>query len=273
MKSLPAVFAICLLAFAPVVRADILPPDMKTIYVQAVLTNLNKHPDFVFVKLETLGDEIRSREVIGPDGKFVKGYKFNRLEILAVPKDLFQRKGGLEGLDLRADPAIFRTGDQRIEAGVQLVPRSSPLAGKEVFYRLVMDGGGSVRLEKTGEKTFAEHPNSPPVNLFLAGFLVTFAVEFLVFVILVRFILAGPAPGMGRALGAVLAAQVATLPLLWLIIHRYRLMGTGVILGAEFFAAGVETIIYRFAGRLTWRRALTAALVCNGASYLVGRIL
>ena len=269
MKHLPVFFTLLLLALPFSSRADILPKDMKAIYVQAVLTNQDQYPDHVFVKLETLGHEIRSKEVIGPDGKFMKGYKLNRLEILGVPKALLESQGGLEGVDLLADPAIARTGAQRIEAGQQLVDRRSPLAGKEVFYRITLQGS-TIKLTKTGEKTFDEHPNAVPVNLFLYGFLVTFVVELIVFVILVRYVLPGPSPGKGRTLASVLVAQVATLPLLWLIITHYRLMGTGVILGAETFAAGAEALIYHFAGRLKWRSAFSAALACNAASYLVG---
>lgn len=250
-------------------HGDIIPKDMKPIYVSAILTNMDTFPEYVFVQLETMGDEIRRKQVIGPRGSFMKGYKLNRLEILAVPRALFEKSGGLDALDLLHDPAIRRSVPQRIESGQELVSRPSSVAGKEVFYRIAFTGTG-LELEKTGEKEFRDHPNHYPVNLFPYAFIITFAVELLVFFILVKLVFPVREAKAARLFLSVLAAQVATLPLLWLIITRYNLMGTLVMLGAESFAVAVETAIYRFLARLTWQRAFIAALICNGASYVVG---
>ena len=267
-RVLGLLLATLLLTVVPA-RADIIPEGQKPIIVSAVLQNLADFPDYVFVRFETLGGEPRAAEPVLPGHGVIRSYKLNQLEILAVPKALIERAGGLDKVDLAGDPAVLRSGGAPIESGQQLVPRSSPAGGMEVYYRVSL-ADGAVRLEKTGHRIFAEHPNTWPVNLFLWAFIVTFAVELLVFVSLVRLGFRRRDPGAVRAVLSVLAAQAATLPLLWLIIERYDLMGAPVMLMAESFAVAVESVVYRFLARLTWRQAFIAALLCNAASYAVG---
>lgn len=249
--------------------ADIIPKDMKPIYASAILENMKDYPDYTFIKLETLGDQVRAADIIAPGRGVSKGYKLNRLEILAIPKAVIDKAGGVENIDLLSDETILRSGDAVIESGQQLVPRPSSMAGKEVYYTVRLTNG-KVELEKTGEKIFNEHPNTYPVNLFLYGFIVTLTVELIVFILMVRGIFRKREPGTLRSIVTVTVAQIATLPMLWFMITRYNLMGTAVMLGAESFAVAVECVIYRFFARLTWPQAFFAALVCNGASYIVG---
>lgn len=261
---------ICLLLLIPtLVHADIIPKDMKPIYVSAYLDNLDEYPEYVFVKLETLGDAIRDVDIIKPGKGFDKGYKLNRMRLLAVPRGTYEAVGGdLSKLDLLGDTVILRH-DGTIESGQQLVPRPSSLAGMEVHYRVSINQG-QLSLEEADRREFKEHPNSVPINLMFYGFIVTFAVEFIVFLLLMRFVFRSREPKALRALLVVCGAQAATLPLLWFIINHYSLMGTVVMLAAESFAVGVEAVIYRFFARLTWQRALLASALCNVASYVVG---
>lgn len=291
----PAIFPVLaallflILASAPVcpllpvgtVRADIIPKNMKPVYITTVLENLADYPDHVFIQLETLGpDNIRQVKLLDAKGRIIKGYKLNQLFVLAVPRDVFRARTGATGkanatepdlnkLDLLHDPAIARS-KQPIEAGQELVPRTSSVAGKEIFYRVVSIADGTVRLEKTGEKIFQEHPNDFPLNLFAYGFGLTLAVELVVFILLLRLVFRLPRPGTLRAVFSVITAQVVTLPLLWLMITHYNLMGTPVMAGAEAFAVVAETIVYNRLAGLSWKRAFIAALVCNAASYMVG---
>lgn len=257
------------LSVAGQARADIIPKDMKPIYVSAILENMGDYPDYAFVQLETLGDEVRAAEVVRPGRGVIRGYKLNRLEILAVPKSLIADAGGIENVDLMDDKAILRSGDVSIESGQQLVPRPSSMAGKEVHYAVRL-AAGRVELEKTGEQIFDEHPNDYPVNLFLYGFIVTLGVELILFIAVIRLLFRRREPGAVRSVVVVAVAQAATLPVLWFMITRYDLMGTGVMLGAESFAVAVESVVYRFLAGLTWRQAFIAALLCNAASYVVG---
>ena len=268
MKRFLFAFFLCALYVASPCRADIIPKDMKAIFVRANLTNLAEFDGRVFVKLETLGAQIREKEVIGPDGKVEKGYKLNRLEILAVPKDLFDSAGGLDGLNLLGDPAIIRGDGEVLESGVQLVHRPSDLAGKDLYFKVKIAGGRLV-FEKTGETAYKEAPNYVP-HLFFYAFAATFILEFFVFLILVKGVFRSSRPGWLRSLLCVFAAQIVSLPLLWFIITHYALMGTFVMLAAESFAVGVETLIYRYPGKLSWRRAFTASFACNLASYIIG---
>lgn len=262
-------FTILALSLTISAHADIIPKDMKPIYVSAVLKNMGDYPGYTFVQFETLGDEVRKAEVILPGRGVSKGYKLNRMEILAVPTALVNQAGGIENVDLMRGEGILRSGDIRIESGQQLVPRPSSTAGKDVFYKITL-GHGKLELEKVGETVFKENPNHYPVNLFLYGFIVTLAVELIVFMVLLRLVFRTSDPGALRAVVVVIIAQVATLPLLWFMITRYDLMGTAVMLGAESFAVIVECAIYRFLAKLTWKHAFIAALLCNVASYVVG---
>lgn len=262
-------FTILALSLTISAHADIIPKDMKPIYVSAVLENMGDYPGYTFVQFETLGDEVRKAEVILPGRGVSKGYKLNRMEVLAVPKTLVDQAGGIKNVDFVHGEGILRSGDIRIESGQQLVPRLSSTAGKEVFYKITL-GHGELELEKVGETVFKENPNHSPVNLFLYGFVVTLAVELIVFILMVRGIFRRREPGTVRAVAVVTVAQAATLPVLWFMITRYNLMGTAVMFGAESFAVVVECVIYRFFAKLTWRQAFFVALACNAASYVIG---
>lgn len=278
-RSLPILLC-CLLCFSFFIRvssvnADIIPKEMKPIYVQANLTNLDDYPDHVFVQLETLGQEVRKKELINEKGQVRKGYKLNQLVILAVPGTLLDAAGGLDhldGLDLLADPDVISSSLEPVESGQQLTPRPSDISGKDIFYTVSMDKN-RLTFKKTGEKIYKEAPNAPDVNLLPYAFGVTFFVEWIIFMILIRWILPGPVPGTGRAFVCVLGAQVATLPLLWLFITHYHLYGTRIILGAELFAVLAETLVYRFAAKTRWQTAFIAALICNAASYGIGMLV
>ncbi len=252
-------------------QADIIPKDMKSIYVQANITNLDEFPDYVFMQIETLGNEIRVKKIIEKDGKVNKGYKLNRLEIIAIPQTHAEAAEDIESIDLGDAPQIIRSGKEPVECGQLLVSRPSSLAGKDVFYTVSIVDEKLV-FNKTGEKEYKENPNHLDINLMAWAFFVTFIVELIVFFIL-RFVLPAPVPGKGRTFLCVLAAQVVTLPLLWLLITHYNLMGTLVFFGAESFAAAVEAIIYRFFAKLKWKSAIIASVVCNTISYIMGMML
>ena len=263
-------------------RADIIPKEMKPIFLTTILENLGEYPQYVFIQLETLGRDIRNAKVLDGKGRIHKGYKFNHLEILAVPKELFASKvqagekpatvEELDVLNLLENPAIART-TQPIEAGQQLVPRTSEVAGKEIFYRILSVANGTVALEKTGEKIFTEQPNQYPVNLFLFAFASTFSVELVAFFMLLRLVFRYRTPGTLRALFSVVVAQTLTLPVLWFLIEHYNLMGSIVAIGAESLAVGVETLVYTWLAKLPWRMAFLISLTCNAASYIVGLML
>ena len=239
-----ALTILCL--FAPqTLRADIIPKDMKSIWVSAALQNMHEYPDLVFIQLETLGDEIRSKKVIEKNGIINRGYKFNKLELLAVPKAYFEQHGGLEGIDLLEDPSIYRCTDKHIETGQQLVSRPSHLAGKKVFYHIQSVKNGQIIIERTREESYREHPNHFPINMFLLACIVTLVVELIVFSGL-RCTLPAPRPGLLRSLVFVTAAQVTTLPILWFLISRYSLTGPAVIAAAEAFAVAGEGLIYHY---------------------------
>lgn len=283
MRRLPrlpilSLFILALLLCTGQALADIVPKNMKPIYVSALFDNLDEYPDHVFVQRQTMGDEVRHMAVIEPGRGVSRLYKFNRLEILAVPRPLFDAAGGKDGLEHLNldDPSVLRfEEEERLESGQQLVPAPSSVAGKDVHYRIMLTDTG-VTLEKVGEEVFKEHPNYPPINLMLWAFVVTFVVELVVFLLCTRlFIRRGKpgrsgGPGWIRSVVVVLAAQVVTLPALWFLIHNYNLVTDTVILGMEAGVVVVETAIYRFLARLTWKQALLVAAACNVVSYCVG---
>ena len=263
-------FVICIF-WATWAQADILPKDQKSIYVQANITNVADYPEFVFIQLETLGQAIQRAKIIPMSGTINKTYKPNGLEILAVPRTYFNKSGGIQGLDLLNDPVLLR-GGQSLECGPQWVPQTSPLAGKDGDYRLTLSLGG-LSFQKTHEKTYEEGPNHPSFNLFFPAFFITLAMEALVFFILIQGGIARPRPTLLRASFALAAAQVISLPLLWVIITHFHLMGTGIILGGEALAVGAETLVYRIGARLHWKGAFISALTCNLASYGLGYLV
>ncbi|MCG8568125.1 MAG: hypothetical protein MI747_23910 [Desulfobacterales bacterium] len=252
-------------------QADIIPQGQRSIYIQAHLTNLADYPKIVFIHLETFGNQIRRKEVIASHGRINKGYKFNRLEILAIPRTDLKRAGGIEKLDVFNDPAILR-GLNPIKCGVKLVPISSPLAGKDVYYRIEVTPTG-LNFHETHKQQYREGPNHPGINLFAWAFFITLMVEGICFFILVKWVLGPPKPQLLRAILSLISAQVLTLPLLWFLITHFHLMGTGIILAGESFAVVAESLVYRFGARLPWKAAMGTALACNLISYAVGYLV
>lgn len=255
-------------AMTDMARADILPKEMKPVYVTAVIENLDAYPDHVFAAVETLGSEIRSARGIGPDGRVSKSYKLNRMEILAIPRSEFERAGGLDKLDLLTEGLWHRSGDQVIACGMPLLPRPTSVAGKEVYYRVVLGSSGELSLVQTRERVFREDPDQFPRQQFALGFAMTLAAELCVF-FLIRFFWK-KRPGNMRSAAAVVCAQLLTLPLLWFMVTRYDLVGPLVIFGAESFAVGAEALVYRAGTKLSWTKAAIASLACNLTSWCVG---
>lgn len=253
------------------VQADIIPQGQKSIYIQAHLTNLADYPELAFIHLETFSNQIRRKEIISVDGRINKGYKFNSLEIIAIPRADLKRAGGLEALDVFNNPAILR-GLNPIKCGTKLVPTSSPLAGKDVYYQIDVTPQG-LKFQETDKKSYTEGPNHPGINLFAWAFFITLMVEGICFLVLIKWVLAPPTPKLFRATLSLVSAQVITLPLLWFLITHFHLMGTGVILGAESFAVGAESLVYRFGAKLRWRAAMGTALTCNLISYAMGYLV
>jgi hypothetical protein len=110
-----------------------------------------------------------------------------------------------------------------------------------------------------------------PVSEWFPSFLLTLIVEIPVAVLLLRH----SEPRVSRVVVLVTFANVATHPSVWFVFTQLFLVGTPeYVVAAETWAVAVETVFYSvtIAG-LTPSRALTASVVANAASFVVGRIL
>ena len=263
--------ALCLFCFVglPMAYADIIPRDMKPIFVSAIIENGGEFPGYTLVEIETLGDEVRAGSVIGPDGRVSKGYKLNRLHILAVPKDAMHGEDAPDWRALMDDAAIPRY-DGIIETGQKLVPRDSPLCGRITHYKITSIDNGAIRMEKTAVKELTVEPDVT-IGQFNRAFMFTLCVEFVAMLLLIRFGYRSKPPGVVRIAFTVLLGQTATLPLLWYLMTQYALMGSVVFLVAEAVAVAVEGAIYKPLLRMTWAKAMFASLLCNALSVFMGQ--
>lgn len=253
-----------------VAQADIIPEDMKVVHVSGFIENLDEYSGYVFVQYETLGDEVRKVEVIRAGHGITPGYKLNRMRILAVPKAVFESRGGIDGLDV-ADPAILRS--KPLDIGrPELVRRDSPVSTRDDYYRIVLTSD-KVLLNKIGQQEQLEQASGAHVNGVGTAFLITVSIELIVFILLLRIGFRSREPATGRIVLSVVVAQAATLPILWGAIVHFGLVGTGVTLAAEGFAIGGESVIYHYLARLNWRRAFIASLTCNAMSFLAGVVV
>lgn len=260
---------LCLLIHiaAPQAQADIVPEDMKPIYLSAIIENLGEFHEYTFVEIETLGDDIRSGAIIGPDGRVSKGYKFNKLYLLAVPKEKLPKDGEPDWQALLDDKSIPRYNGT-IEAGQELVPRTSPLSGRTTHYRIT-GINGEIQMKKGDAKELMVEPGIP-IGQFNRAFMFTFCVELIAMLLLIRLGYRSRTPGAVRIGLTVLLGQTATLPILWYLMTQFALMGTAIFLAAEAFAIVVEGAIYKPLLKMTWTGAMLASLLCNAISVLVG---
>jgi len=248
--------------------ADIVPKDMKPVFISTVIENLADFPDYTFVQVQTLGDDIRSQGIIEPDGRVSKGYKFNRVHLLAVPASQLQAGGEFDGRALLDDPSIARF-DGVIEAGQELVSRTSSMEGKKVYNRITSIEGGAIAMEKVRVQELMVEPGMT-IGHFNRAFFITLCVEIIVMFLLIRFAYRSKTQGAIRIGFSVLVGQTATLPLLWYLMTQFSLIGMTVFILAEMFAVVVEGAIYKPLLRLTWTKAMIASLLCNAASVLIG---
>lgn len=249
-------------------HADIVPKNMKSIYVSSIIENLGEYPDYTLVEIETLGDDVRGGSVIGPKGRIHKDYKLNSLHILAVPIDKFPDDSEPDWFALFVDTTIPRY-EGIIEAGQKLVPRDSPLSGRTTYYRIVAIENGEIRMEKTDVKELMMEP-SVTIGQFNRAFLFTFCIELITMLLLIRFGYRSKTPGAVRIGFVVLLGQTATLPVLWYLLAQFPLTGAVVFLMAEAFAVTVEGAIYKPLLRMPWTGAMLASLLCNALSALIG---
>jgi hypothetical protein len=110
-----------------------------------------------------------------------------------------------------------------------------------------------------------------PVSDWFAAFVLTLAVEAPIVALVFR----RAEPDLVRLGIFIVFANLATHLAVWYVITQLLLVGTlGYTLVAETWATAAEAVFYRAAIRgLSARRAIAAAVVANGASFLAGRLI
>jgi hypothetical protein len=114
----------------------------------------------------------------------------------------------------------------------------------------------------------------PFVLLWFKAFALTLAIELPIAARLLRGQAGAP---LGRRLGAVLVANLASHPAVWFVFPELSRNSAAVLAASEFWAFASEVAIYRliFTGppALTWRRAVLVSGVANAVSFFIGKAL
>lgn len=110
-----------------------------------------------------------------------------------------------------------------------------------------------------------------PVSGWFAAFVLTLAVEAPIVVFLLRQV----EPNLLRLGVLIVAANLATHPVVWFVIPQLLVVGTpGFTLVAETWAIAVEAVFYAAAILgLSARRTIAVAAVANATSWLAGRVI
>ena len=110
-----------------------------------------------------------------------------------------------------------------------------------------------------------------PVSGWFAAFVLTLAIELPIGAWLLR----RAEPDLRRRVALVGFANLATHPAVWYVFSQLFLVGTvEYLVAAEGWAIAAEALFYVVAIRgLGAGRAIVVALVTNGASFAVGRII
>ena len=110
-----------------------------------------------------------------------------------------------------------------------------------------------------------------PVSTWFAAFVLTLAIELPIVARLLR----RAEPDLVRRLVLIVFANLATHVAVWYVFSQLFIIGTvGYVVAAEAWAVGAEAVFFVGAFRgLGPRRALVVALVANGASFVMGRVV
>jgi hypothetical protein len=110
-----------------------------------------------------------------------------------------------------------------------------------------------------------------PVSGRITAFALTLAIELPIVVWLLR----RAEPDPRRRVALVVFANFATHPAVWYVFSQWFLVGTvEYLVAAEGWAVAAEAVFYVVAVRgLGAGRALVVAVLANGASFVVGRII
>jgi hypothetical protein len=110
-----------------------------------------------------------------------------------------------------------------------------------------------------------------PISGWFAAFVLTLAIE----APIVAFMLRRVEPDLVRLVVLIVFANLATHLAVWYVITQMLLVGTvAYTVVAETWATAAEALFYRVAIRgVSVPRAIAVAVVANGASFLVGRLV
>lgn len=110
-----------------------------------------------------------------------------------------------------------------------------------------------------------------PVSEWFPAFVLTLAVEIPIVIALLR----SAEPRLPRLVALVVYVNLATHLAVWYVFTQlFELGSAGYTVAAEGWAIAAEAIFYRLVlPGVTWRRVAVVALVANGASFVVGRLV
>jgi hypothetical protein len=110
-----------------------------------------------------------------------------------------------------------------------------------------------------------------PVSGWFAAFVLTLAIELPIAAWLLRRV----EPDVARRVVLIVFANLATHVAVWYVFSQLFLIGTiEYVVAAEAWAIGAEAVFFMAAFRgLDTRRALAVAVVANGISFVMGRVI
>ena len=110
-----------------------------------------------------------------------------------------------------------------------------------------------------------------PVSGWFVAFVLTVAIELPI----AAWILRRAEPDLARRLALIVFANLVTHPAVWWVFSQLFLVGTlEYTLAAEAWAVGAEAVFYAVTIRnLGARRAIVVAVLANGASFAIGRVV
>jgi hypothetical protein len=112
------------------------------------------------------------------------------------------------------------------------------------------------------------------VHKFLSSLVFTDAVETIVLILLVRYVLRNHTLKLQQMLFAGLYASFSTISYVWFVFPFITDWSASTeIIFAEAFAFIVEALFYRWVLKLDWKVVFFLSFVCNLVSYLLGPVL
>ncbi|WP_053004307.1 hypothetical protein [Flavobacterium sp. ABG] len=280
---------------------DIVPENSHFVQKCVKITNIKDFPNFSIVACtQRPMERIVESYILNPNDCIEKGYKFNRLYIMATRRSYLESrpKGSIDWLN---DRNIIESSIS-IDSGGGNVSNDNPMSSVEEYYEIVeitntnfviykckelirYNDGRPITLKKYPFPEVRRKPKNHKTNEipeiyphteifnFLKVLLLTVFIETILLFLLFKTKYKTLQIENKLLLLTGVTTSFLTLPYVWFVFPAFIQSRIPYILYSECFAIVIESVLIYKLLKIEYKKALLVSILCNGISFLIGLIL